>query len=275
VDWEELRNQNIFISGGAGWFGRWMVETLLYANNKLNLNCKIVVLTNSNRLSIDPNVSFWQGDINNVEFPRGEFSYVIHLVPCGTERMLKFAKKCKANKFLFTSSGAVYQLHPNEYAQTKICDEYLCASNNQYFETKIARCFSFVGPYIPLDKNFAIGNFIGSAIKGKEVFIRNADNTPWRSYLYMSDLAIWLWTILFKGQANVFYNVGGEIAYTIRVIGEMVANIAGVPVKYDYIYKQQYDDYIPYIGHTVETLGLHELIFLDEGIRRTLEFYKK
>lgn len=37
VDWEELRDQNIFITGGTGWFGKWMVETLIYANDRLKL----------------------------------------------------------------------------------------------------------------------------------------------------------------------------------------------------------------------------------------------
>jgi dTDP-glucose 4,6-dehydratase len=275
VDWEELRNQNIFITGGTGWFGRWMVETLLYANSKLGLNCHIVVLTSSKRLSTDQNVSFWHGDINNTEFPKGEFSYVIHLVPFGTGRILNFAKTHGTKKFLFTSSGAVYKLVLDEYSQKKINDECICRELSCSMEVKITRCFSFVGPYMPLDKNFAIGNFIGSAIKDKKVFIRNANNTPWRSYLYMADLAIWLWKILFKGNPEICYNVGGETEYTIKDVGEMVASMANVPIKYDYIYKPQYDDYIPYVKHTMETLGVKEWIPLDDAIARTLEFYRK
>lgn len=275
VDWEELRNQNIFISGGTGWFGRWMVETLLYANMKLQLNCKVVVLTRSNRNSTHPDVMFWYGDIKDVEFPKGEFSHVIHLVIEGTGRMLGFAEQCKAKKFLFTSSGAVYQLNPNKYAQTKIYDEYWCRSVSPPPEVKIARCFSFVGPYIPLDKNFAIGDFIGGAINDKKVFIRNASHTPSRSYLYMADLAIWLWTILFKGEPGESYNVGGEQEYTIREVGEMVSKVAQVPVIYWPTENIESIDYVPFVEHTKEKLGLQEWIPLEEGIRRTLEFYKK
>lgn len=274
VEWEELRNQNIFISGGTGWFGRWMVETLLYADAELNLNCRIVVLTRHNRISTDPSVTFWYGDINDTDFPKGEFSHVIHLAIDGTSRILDFAKQCKAKKFLFTSSGAVYKLKPDKYAQTKIYDEYWCRSISPPPEVKIARCFSFVGPYIPLDKNFAIGNFIGNAINDKKVFIYNANNTPKRSYLYMADLAIWLWTILFKGNPGEAYNVGGEQEYTIREVGELVGQLAKVPVIYWPPKDGENIDYVPFITHTKEELGLQEWIPLEEGIMRTLEFYK-
>lgn len=275
VKWEELRNQNIFITGGTGWFGRWMVETLLYANKKLNLNCHITVLTHSKWLSNNPDVSFWHGNIHDTEFPKGEFSYVIHLVPEGIEQILFFAKTHGTKKFLFSSSGAVYKLRPDEYALQKIHDEYWCRALPSDVDMKIARCFSFVGPYMPLDKNFALGNFIGSAIKDKKVFIRNANNTPSRSYLYMADLAIWLWTILFNGKSGESYNVGGEQEYTIREVGEMVSKIAQVPVIYWPTENIESVDYVPFVEHTKEELGLQEWIPLDEGIKRTLEFYRK
>jgi nucleoside-diphosphate-sugar epimerase len=274
VEWEELRNQNIFITGGTGWFGRWIVETLLYANRKLELNCRIVVLTHSKWLSNDPNVSFWHGDINNTEFPKGEFQYVIHLVPEGIGRILSFAKTHGTKKFLFTSSGAVYKLKPDDYAQQKIYDEYWCRSLGCSIDVKIARCFSFVGPYMPLDKNFAIGNFIGDAINKGKVFIHNANDTPIRTYLYMADLAIWLWTILFNGKSGVSYNVGGETLYCVKDVGNLVAKVANVPVKYIYD-KMIGNDYVPYVTHTMETLGLQEWIPLDDAISRTLEFYAK
>jgi nucleoside-diphosphate-sugar epimerase len=273
VEWEELRNQNVFISGGTGWFGRWMVETLLYANEKLNLNCKILVLTRHIYSSNNPAIMFWSGDVNNVVFPIGEFSHIIHLAIDGTDRMLAFADKCKAKKFLFTSSGAVYRSNVDQYAQTKIRDEYWCQSTSPPPDVKIARCFSFVGPYIPLDRNFAIGNFIGSAINDKKVFIRNAKNTPFRSYLYMADLAIWLWTILFRGEPGEFYNVGGEKEYTVKEVGEMVSRIAQVPVIYWPTENIESFDYVPFLGHTKEKLGLEEFISLEDGITRTLEFY--
>ena len=37
--WRELRNERIFITGGTGFFGSWLLEILLYANKENKLNC--------------------------------------------------------------------------------------------------------------------------------------------------------------------------------------------------------------------------------------------
>ena len=231
------------------------MESFLRANQKLGLGASAVVLTRKDTAS-NSVVSFHRGDMRDFEFPAGEFHAVIHAATEqefesnveGTRRVLEFARRSGARRLLFTSSGAVYGKQPSEithipedyagapdtmdigsgYGQSRRVSEFLCATyaRRYGFDATIARCFAFVGPGLPLDANYAIGNFIRDALAGGPIRV-NGDGTPYRSYLYAADLAVWLWTILFKGESCRPYNVGSEEALTIAEVAAAVAAGAG------------------------------------------------
>lgn len=323
--WEELRGKKLFITGGTGFFGCWLLESFIHANENLDLRASAVVLTRNSaaferkaaHLAENPAISFISGDIGSFEFPGGKFSHVIHAatdvysrtsplntidtIVSGTRRVLDFAARCGAKKFLFVSSGAVYGRQPpalprvgeeyagapdvsninSAYGESKRLAELLCAVYaGQYgIEIKIARCFAFVGPYLQLDGHLAIGNFIKDYLDGKPIRV-GGDGTPVRSYLYAADLAVWLWTILFRGAQNRPYNVGSESEISIIALARMISALSGDKTKVEAAQKPVSADvsperYVPQTSRAFSELGLSAATDLETALKKTVEFYRE
>jgi dTDP-glucose 4,6-dehydratase len=324
--WEDLRGKRLFITGGTSFFGCWLLESFAWANDNLDLDASVLVLTRNYdtfqkkapHLAANPAIQFHVGDVRNFSFPEGEFSHIIHAASIsarakfnnadpllmfdtiveGTRRTLVFAAQCRAEKFLLTSSGAVYGKQPSgmthvseDYCgapdpadpdstigESKRAAELLCAlySRKYGIEAKIARCFSFVGPYLPLDIHYAIGNFILDGLKGGPIQVKG-DGTPHRSYLYAADLAIWLWTILCRGQTCRPYNVGSETALTIAEVAHMVAEGFTPPVAVQILKSpvpgQPAEQYVPSTQRAHSELGLQHTLDLSESIWRTTTWH--
>ncbi|MCX6056610.1 MAG: NAD-dependent epimerase/dehydratase family protein [Chloroflexi bacterium] len=318
--WEDLRGARLFITGGTGFFGCWLLESFLFANEMLDLKASATVLTRRPdsvkntlpHLMLDPAVTLIKGDVRNFEFPKGEYSHVIHAAtettlvdPLdkfisnieGTRRVLDFALASGAGKFLFTSSGAVYGKQPSDmthipesylgapepsdlttaYGQSKRASEFLCTTyaNKYGFQATIARCFAFVGPRLPLDSNYAIGNFIQDAMMGVPIKI-SGDGTAYRSHLYAADLAIWLWTILLRGKSCHPYNVGSENDLSIEdlamVVASSIAPGLSIQIAQQHISGESIKRYVPMLQRAKIELGLQEFIKLSDSIQRTAKW---
>src|ERR1700685_3318766 len=83
---EDLRGARIFITGGTGFFGCWLLETFAWANQRLGLDAQVLVLTRNveafrkkaPHLAGRPDIQFQRGDVRDFVFPEGRFSHVIH-----------------------------------------------------------------------------------------------------------------------------------------------------------------------------------------------------
>ncbi|MBI2819186.1 MAG: NAD-dependent epimerase/dehydratase family protein, partial [Acidobacteria bacterium] len=144
-------------------------------------------------------------------------------------------------------------------------------------ETKIARCFALVGPRLPLASHFAVGNFIEDALQGGPVRVCG-DGTPFRSYLYSADLTTWLWTILMKGAACRPYNVGSEESSSISDLADTVSNVLNCAAAPQIAKSADPDSraqrYVPATRRAAEELGLKSSVPLEDGIRRTADWYR-
>ena len=323
--WEELRGQRLFVTGGTGFFGCWLLESFVRANDALDLGAQVTVLTRhpesfagkAPHLARHPAVTLQAGDVRTFAFPEGRFSHVIHAateasavlneespllmfdtIVEGTRRVLDFSVQAGAAKVLLTSSGAVYGRQPPEvthlteeysggpdcldsrsaYGEGKRVAEMLCClySKQHGLDAKIARCFAFVGPHLPLDAHFAVGNFIRDALRGGPIVVQG-DGTPYRSYLYAADLAVWLWTLLFRAPSCRPYNVGSGDGRTIAEIARSVAEQAGgLPVQIQGAAQPGRPParYVPDVSRAERELGLRARVDLNESIRRTLAYHR-
>jgi len=254
-----------------------------------------------------------QGDVRNFKFPEGPFTHVIHAgatpgdsispietfqtIVQGTSRTIDFATSAGAKRYLFVSSGGVYgkqrsgishipetcngapdPMDPKSaYAEGKRAGELLCAIAHTCsgLETMIARCFAFVGPHLPLDAHFAIGNFIRDALNGNPIKLK--DGTPTRSYLYASDLAICLWTILFKGKPCHPYNVGSDRGITIAELARTVASTLGGSLDASATKQNQElaaSCYLPSTERIMSELALAQTVGIEEAILKTAKYHE-
>jgi dTDP-glucose 4,6-dehydratase len=325
--WGELRRQSVFVTGGTGFVGRWMLESLLYANDLLGLQARVVVLSRrpdafaalTPHLAGHPAVTLLEGNVRTFDCPEGEYSHVLHLATesgpslqpdpgassfatsvAGTERVLAFARSHGSKKLLFTSSGAVYGKQPDDcerlredrpgglfsddakagYSLGKRAAEVLCcnAANESGLQAKIARCFTFVGPYMDFEGVYAIGNFIRDSVCRDRLTV-TGDGTPLRSYLYAADMAVWLWTILFAGDKATPYNVGSPDAISIADLARLVARAVGggkgvTIAESPPPHPTSRDRYIPDTSRASASLGLRVEIGLEDAVQRTARWYR-
>lgn len=330
--WPDLKHASVLITGATGFFGTWLLETLLAANREFSLGCQLIAVSRDPRrfavraphLAHDAAVTWLCGDVRDFAPPSGPLTHVIHAASefgtargdenpqttfdvCveGTRRVLALARDKGAVRMLLTSSGAVYGRQPPElaripedfsggpdpldprsaYAEGKRAAEQLCAIACQPPPTgaglhvSIARCFAFVGPGLPLDAHFAIGNFIRDALAGGPIRV-NGDGTPIRSYLYAADLVERLLLVLLRGQRGRAYNVGSEEAVSIRELADRVAAVSAnvtptrsrptVSVAKSPASTAPPERYVPSCHMVENEWRLEPALPLDEAITRTM-----
>lgn len=130
--WEDLKGANLFITGGTGFFGCWLLESLIWANRQLGTNIRISVLTRDPlkfkekvpHLACDEFVFLVQGDVRHIIDNNVSYTHIIHAaadvdervsarknIVLGMKNILDLVSSPKT-KFLFVSSGAVYGPQP-------------------------------------------------------------------------------------------------------------------------------------------------------------------
>ncbi len=324
LSFDQLKNAHIFLTGGTGFIGTWMLEAIHFVNKSQGANIQVTILTRNPQsfhskhphLFEHSNFHYIAGDVVTLPYENladfGKFTHLIHAatdasaelnevnplqmfdtVVLGTRKILDFAVKEKISKILYLSSGAVYGqqapgvdyvaedsmsapdcLNPkNTYAEGKRASEMLCAIYGKQFGCQIvvARIFALLGPLLNLNIHFAAGNFIRDAISGKKISV-SGDGRPERSYLYPSDLVVWLLAMLTHGKSGAAYNAGSEEGISIADLAKLTSSLIG---------NQGYEilglsdsgwnpgRYVPSSQLIQKQLGVTQTVNLAEAIKRT------
>ncbi len=276
--------RNITFIGGNGFFGKSFIDGFNRGLLKKFKIKKIYViarkpenLKKNKRLNLN-NIKLIRGDIGRIKkLPK------TNLIIYGAERvakkdnknkdkiinehkksinnfckLLETHKKCKV---LYISSGAVYKnknnKHKDLYSYLKnYSEKKIMNITNKNIMTSIARCFSFVGPWLPLNQHYAIGNFINDGINKNSINVK-ANQKVIRSYMYSDDLIYWLTKILISSKNKTsIYNVGSDKPIEIRKLANIIGKIFHKPVKSSNISNKKIEKYVPNIYKTKRNLKL-------------------
>lgn len=258
-----------------------------------------------------------KGDVRNIDFNETYYDYIIHgaaetnaqahnnhfemldTIIKGGSNILRLATKLNVNKTLLISSGAVYGEQPAEvtnikenslhacdpllassaYGEGKRCMELMGAIHNKTNNLHInyARCFTFMGPGIPIDGHFAFGNFVSDILSAQSINIKG-DGSTIRSYLHGADLAVWLVTILLFGKSNEAYNVGNDEPIRVLELAKKFRDVTKTVIPINIMEQQKKNSrkanmYVPDI-HKVRQLGCKIQITLEQGILSSIEYEK-
>jgi dTDP-glucose 4,6-dehydratase len=217
------------------------------------------------------------------------------------KKYLDLAKKYHLkSKILYISSGAIYGQQPDsmlefkenylqfnnkisfkkgykkEYSKIKLKNEKLFQKfGKKGANVSIARCFSFVGEYLPKNSYYVVGNLINNILNNKSINIKSNYRVI-RSYMYSDDLAKWLLKILFYSNTSCpIYNVGSNSAVEIHQLGMLLAKKYNLSIKSKALNKKAIDKYIPSIDKAKKELGLKNKINSFQAIVKTIDLLKK
>jgi len=307
--------KRILVTGGVGFIGSHLCERLLNDGHEIICLDNFFTGSKNNIIHLLPNPYFELvrhdvtspffaevDEIYNLACPASPIHYqynpikTIKTSVMGAINMLGLAKRVKA-KILQSSTSEVYgdpQVHPQTesywghvnpigirscYDEGKRCAETLFMDyhNQNQVKIKIIRIFNTYGPRMFQNDGRVVSNFIVQALKGEDLSIYG-DGSQTRSFQYIDDLIEAM--ILMMNSPDDFIgpvNIGNPDEFSILELAEKVIRLTGSNSKINY-YPLPSDDPLqrqPNIQLARKTLNWEPKIKLEEGLVRTIEYFKK
>ncbi len=196
-------------------------------------------------------------------------------------------------RVLNLSSGAVYGAQPmdlllrpednakileeldDDYQASKIVSEDMLrvVSNQKIVNAISPRLFTFYGPGLPIDRHFAIGNFIRDGLSGVPVRVLGSPDTR-RSYMFPTDLVSWLLKSILDPKDRNF-NIGSENSISMLELATMVSNLTSRKGVVLLNPETAANNYVPGTKSFRSVYGASENTELEKGLRQWAKWLLK
>ena len=168
---------------------------------------------------------------------------------------------------------SIQPVSPSGYLNAKIAAEnmFSTASADGVVNSISPRLFAFAGPGIALDEHFAIGNFLRDGLQGKEIEIKG-NATTIRSYLYPTDLVIWILAALLNPK-NFNGNIGSELPISMFDLANQISEMTsrkGVRVLGEHT---PASNYVPSTLGFRQSYGVSQRVTLTDSLERWIWWY--
>ena len=294
----KIENKKVLLTGGCGFIGKHIVKSLERLNNEL------IILDKHKEADVNVNITNWNNlkdahDWSNIDivyhlaaltsvvesFKNPRDTYEVNVL--GTLNILELCRIYDIKKMVFLSSYLygepeylpVDEKHPikptNPYAMSKYLAEQLCKRYSEDYGLKcvVLKPFNIYGE--GQSKHLLFSTILTQMFNGR---IEIKDPVPKRDYVYISDL---IDAMIISGDYNPeafdIFNVGSGKSYSVKYIVEKFINIYKKKVSVTYLNERRKNEImntIADIKHINDRLGWEPKISIDEGLKKTFEWYK-
>ena len=304
----------VLVTGAAGFLGSHLCDRLLAEDHRVVGMDNFLTGNPANiaHLRKHPSFQFVLHDVANFVEVQGPLDGVLHYASpaspvdyldypiqtlkvgsLGTHKALGLSR-AKGARFLLASTSEVYGdplVHPQPesywgnvnpvgprgvYDEAKRFAEAMTMAYHRYhtLDTRIVRIFNTYGPRMRPKDGRVVSNFIVQAIKGDPLTVYG-DGSQTRSFCYVDDLIDGIVRLFERGGSDPT-NIGNPNEFTVRQLAELVLRLTGSrsaiveqPLPTDDPKVRQ-----PDIRHARETLDWEPRVSLEDGLRRTIEYFR-
>ena len=303
------------ITGGAGFLGSHLCDRFLAEGYQVICMDNLITgdLRNVEHLFSDPDFTFHHQDVTEFIHVPGRLDVIMHFASpaspidylelpiqtlkvgsLGTHKALGLAR-AKGARILLASTSECYGdplEHPQKesywgnvnpvgprgvYDEAKRFAEAITMAYHRYHgvESRIVRIFNTYGPRMRLNDGRALPAFMGQAMRGEPLTVFG-DGSQTRSFCYVDDLVEGIWRLLHSDEPMPT-NIGNPGEMTILEFAEKVVEMTGSESKISFRPLPQDDPKVrrPDISKAKEVLDWEPVVSLEDGLQRTLEYFKQ